>query len=151
MTNGFKRRPAHRIQGKADEWDDINEIVVFLNTCDGSVYVGIKDDGTAVGIADIDKTSLDISNIIADQIEPSSRGLVSIETPIIDGKQIVRVDIRKGSKLYYIKKYGMSSAGCFERIGTSSRGMTTEQIQKRMIASFKADLKITNLPANKKI
>lgn len=44
----------------------------------------------------------------------------------------------------------MSSAGCFERIGTSSRGMTTEQIQKRMIASFKADLKITNLPANKK-
>ena len=128
----------------------INEIVAFLNTCDGSVYVGIKDDGTVVGIADIDKTSLDISNIIADQIEPSSRGLVSIETPIIDGKQIVRVDIRKGSKLYYIKKYGMSSAGCFERIGTSSRGMTTEKIQKRMIASFKADLKITNLPANKK-
>lgn len=28
--------------------------------------------------------------------------------------------------------------------------MTTEQIQKRMIVSFKADLKITNLPANKK-
>ena len=128
----------------------INEIVAFLNTCDGSVYVGIKDDGTVVGIADIDKTSLDISNIIADQIEPSSRGLVSIETPIIDGKQIVRVDIKKGSKLYYIKKYGMSSAGCFERIGTSSRGMTPEQIQKRMIASFKADLKIINLPANKK-
>lgn len=44
----------------------------------------------------------------------------------------------------------MSSAGCFERIGTSSRGMTPEQIQKRMIASFKADLKITNLPANKR-
>lgn len=44
----------------------------------------------------------------------------------------------------------MSNAGCFERIGTSSRGMTPEQIQKRMIASFKADLKITNLPANKK-
>lgn len=103
MTNGFKRRPAHRIQGKADEWDDNQRDCRFLNTCDGSVYVGIKDDGTVVGIADIDKTSLDISNIIADQIEPSSRGLVSIETPIIDGKQIVRVDIRKGSKLYYIK------------------------------------------------
>ena len=44
----------------------INEIVAFLNTCDGSVYVGIKDDGTVVGIANIDKTSLDISNIIAD-------------------------------------------------------------------------------------
>lgn len=104
MTNGFKRRPAHRIQGKPTSGTIINEIVAFLNTCDGSVYVGIKDDGTVVGIADIDKTSLDISNIIADQIEPSSRGLVSIETPIIDGKQIVRVDIRKGSKLYYIKK-----------------------------------------------
>ena len=128
----------------------INEIVAFLNTCDGSVYVGIKDDGTVVGVADIDKTSLYVSNIIADQIEPSSRGLITIETPVIDGIQVVKIDVKKGNKLYYIKKYGMNSAGCFERIGTSSRGMTTEQIQKRMIASFKADMKITNLPANKK-
>lgn len=104
VTNGFKRRPAHRIQGKADEWDDNQRDCRFFEHVRWIGICGIKDDGTVVGIADIDKTSLDISNIIADQIEPSSRGLVSIETPIIDGKQIVRVDIRKGSKLYYIKK-----------------------------------------------
>lgn len=54
----FKEKPARGMI--------INEIIAFLNTCDGSVYVGIKDDGTVVGIANIDKTSLDISNIIAD-------------------------------------------------------------------------------------
>ena len=135
---------------KASSGTIINEIVAFLNTCDGSIYVGVRDDGTIVGISDIDKTSLNISNIIADQIEPSPRGLVSIETPVMEGKRIVRIDVKKGEGLYYIKKYGMSSAGCFERIGTSSRGMTTQQVQRRMMAFIKSGLTITNLPSHKK-
>ena len=109
----------------------VNEIVAFLNTCEGKIYIGVKDDGTIAGVDDIDKASVFASNIIADQIEPNPRGLVSIETPTVDGKRIIEIVIKKGDKLYYVKKYGMSSAGCFERIGASSRGMTPEQIAKR--------------------
>ena len=47
----------------------VNEIVAFLNTCDGKIYIGVKDDGTVVGIEDIDKASIFVSNVIADQIE----------------------------------------------------------------------------------
>lgn len=128
----------------------VNEIVAFLNTCDGKIYIGVKDDGTVVGVDDIDKASVFVSNIIADQIEPSPRGLVSIETPTVDGKRIIEIAIKEGDKLYYIKKYGMSSAGCFERIGASSRGMTPEQIAKRMLSTLKFGMKITSMPSEKK-
>lgn len=128
----------------------VNEIVAFLNACDGKIYIGVKDDGTVVGIDDIDKASVSVSNVIVDQIEPNPRGLVSVETPIIDGKHVIEISVRKGNKLYYVKKYGMSSAGCFERIGTSSRGMTPEQIAKRMLSSLKPEIKITSMPSEKK-
>lgn len=128
----------------------INEIVAFLNTCDGKIYIGVKDDGTIVGIDDIDKASVFVSNVIADQIEPNPRELVLVETPTIDDKRVIEVSVKKGDKLYYVKKYGMSSAGCFERIGTSSRGMTPEQITRRMLSSLRSEIKITSLPAEKK-
>ncbi len=40
----------------------------------------VKDDGTTGGIEDIDKASVFVSRIIANQIEPSPKGIVSIET-----------------------------------------------------------------------
>ena len=45
----------------------VNKIVAFLNTCDGKIYIGVKDDGTVVGIGDIDKASLFVSSVTADQ------------------------------------------------------------------------------------
>ena len=51
----------------------VNDIVAFLNTCDGIVYVGVKDDGIIVGIDNLDKASLMISNIVSYQIEPNPR------------------------------------------------------------------------------
>lgn len=87
----------------------VNEIVAFLNTCEGKIYIGVKDDGTIIGVDDIDKASVFVSNVIADQIEPNPRGLVSVETPTIDDKRIIEVSVKRGDKLYYVKKYGMSS------------------------------------------
>ena len=124
--------------------------VVFLNTCDGTIYIGVKDNGTIVGINDIDKASIFVSNIIAEQIEPSPRGLIEIDTPVFEKKQLIKISVKRGSKLYYVKKYGISSSGCFERIGTSSRGMTPSQISKRMLSSLKAEIKITSMPSEKK-
>lgn len=124
------------LKEKAKSGTIVNEIVAFLNTCDGTIYVGVKDDGTVIGIDNIDEALLMISDIIADQIEPSPRELVKIDTPHIDGKNIISISVKKGEKLYYVKKYGMSSAGCFERIGTSARGMTPDQIAKRYVETL---------------
>ena len=66
----------------------------------------MKDDRTIIGVTNVDETSLFISNVILDQIEPQARELVFIDTPFYDGKQIIEISIKKGSKIYYIKKHG---------------------------------------------
>ena len=42
------------------------EIVSFLNTCNGKIFIGVKDDGTIIGVTNVDETSLFISNVILD-------------------------------------------------------------------------------------
>lgn len=128
----------------------VNDIVAFLNTCDGDIYIGVTKAGKVVGLDDMDRESINVSNIINDQIEPSPRGLISTDTPTIDGKQVIQLHIRKGNRLFYVKKYGMSSAGCYERVGTTGRGMNPDQIRSRMIASIRAELKITAIPSGEK-
>ena len=127
----------------------VNEIVAFLNTCFGTIYIGVKDDGTIIGIEDISQASMFISNIISDQIEPNPRGLIEIDTPVIDYKSILKISVKKGNQLYYVKKYGLSSNGCFERIGSSARGMVSHQITNRMLSLIKSKVKITSLPSSK--
>lgn len=55
---------------------------------------------------------------------------MNTDTVNIDGKDIIKITVKKGKHIFYVKKYGMSSNGCFERIGTSARGMIPEQISK---------------------
>lgn len=146
----FKEDQHNELKENPKSGTIINDVVSFLNTCDWTIYIGVKDNGTIVGITDIDKASISVSDIIADQIEPSPRGLIEIDTPIIEKKQLIKISVKRGSKLYYVKKYGMSSSGCFKRIGTSSRGMTPSQISKRMLSSLKSEIKITSMPSEKK-
>ena len=48
----------------------------FLNAEGGIIYIGIQNDGTVIGIDNIDNTLKNISDCITDQIEPSPRGEV---------------------------------------------------------------------------
>lgn len=42
---------------KREYTDDLKkEVVAFLNTNDGTIYIGMNDDGSICGIADIDVT-----------------------------------------------------------------------------------------------
>lgn len=47
------------------------EIVAFLNATGGTIIIGVKDDGTVVGVDKIDETFRKISDIITTQIEPN--------------------------------------------------------------------------------
>ena len=47
------------------------EIVSFLNASGGMIVIGVKDDGTVVGVDKIDETFKKISDIITTQIEPN--------------------------------------------------------------------------------
>lgn len=112
------------------------EVVAFLNTNDGVIYIGIEDDGNICGVEinKLDYTMKKIADIIANSIRPNPQALINVSTKYEDEKFIVQVEIKKGNALYYINKYGRSSKGCYIRVGTSCISMTEEQIEKAYIS-----------------
>ena len=107
------------------------EIVSFLNSHSGTIYIGVDNNGEVVGIDDYDKVSLKIADRIRSNIQPSTEGLIEINTINIDDKFIIEIIVASGiEKPYYIKKLGMSTSGCTTRIGTQTISMTQHQIDK---------------------
>ena len=111
-------------------------LVAFLNTSGGTIYVGVEDDGTAVGVMNLDETLQKIGDIITMQVLPNPQEYVELGTKFINGKHVIEVKVEKGKSLYYIKKFGRSANGCYIRMGTSNRSMTEEQIEKAYIATL---------------
>ena len=60
---------------------------------------------------------------------PSTLGLFDVIVVEKDGKEVIKVIISSGpEKPYYLKKKGMSPAGCYIRVGSSKEQMTTNMI-----------------------
>ena len=115
----------------------VKEIVSFLNGNGGSILIGVKDNGTVVGVDNVDEVLRKISDIITTQIEPNPQDEIKSELKFDEGKIVVVININKGrSYLYCQKKYGYSSTGCNIRIGTTCREMTIEQIKIRYEQKF---------------
>lgn len=115
------------------------EIEAFLNTEGGGhIYIGVKKNGEVVGIEDgkLDKVMLRVADVITDQVLPKCTEFVHAHHEVMDEKDVVQIDIKKGVKLYYQKKYGMTPKGCHYRVGTKCQEMTPEEIEKRFIASL---------------
>ena len=105
-------------------------IVAFLNTMDGVIYIGVDDDGGIIGVEKLDETLKKIADIVTTQILPNPQEFIELGTKFLEGRQVIEIKVRKGTALYYIKKYGRSASGCYVRVGTSNRSMTEEQIEK---------------------
>ena len=107
------------------------EVVSFLNSSDGGIiYLGITNNGSIVGINDCDAVQLKIKDKLKHNINPSCLGLFEVLIEERDSKNIIKIVVASGNETpYYIKKYGMSSKGCFIRVGSSSEPMDTNMIE----------------------
>lgn len=120
--------------------DDIKkEIVAFANCDGGKLYIGVQDDGTVVGLDDPDGASLQISNMVRDAIKPDVTMFLHYRTIKEDGKEIVVVDIQRGTdRPYYLAKKGMRPQGVYVRQGYSAVPATDTAI-RRMIKETDGD------------
>lgn len=126
------------------------EIVSFLNSEGGTILIGVNKKNDLVGIINIDETMREISDIITDQISPRCVSFVKQFHEIIDGKNIIKIEVKKGNQLFYIKKYGLSEMGCFIRIGSSCKSLTPEEIKERFIKSLSnITTSIVDIPSRK--
>lgn len=125
------------------------EIVSFLNSDGGTIYIGVKDDGEVVGVDNIDLICRNLADIITNQIEPNPQEIIKTELLYENDYTIISVNIQKGiNPIYCQKKYGFSSSGCTIRVGTSCREMTQEQIKVRYEKRFfNSDILVTS-PTN---
>lgn len=120
--------------------DDIKkEIVAFANSEGGRLYIGVRDDGTVVGLDDPDGAALQVSNMVRDGIKPDLTMFMHYETLNEGGEQIVAVDIQQGTERpYYIAKKGLRPEGVYVRQGYSSVPATNTAI-RRMIKETDGD------------
>ncbi|HLX53138.1 MAG TPA: ATP-binding protein [Aquella sp.] len=107
------------------------EVIAFLNYKDGGIiYVGIDKTGAIVGVINPDDTQLKIKDRIKNNISPSTMGLFDVVTEMQEGKYVIKVIVASGSeKPYYLSKMGMSTRGCYIRIGSAAEPMSERMIE----------------------
>ena len=106
------------------------EVVAFLNSEGGAIYIGIDKEGHTVGVTSPDTLQLELKDRFKNNIVPSCMGLFDILAEKREGKDVVKIIVLMGyERPYYIKKYGLSEKGAFIRIGSASEPMPVKQIE----------------------
>ena len=128
----MKFQETETVELKAVAQDGIKkEIVAFANSNGGTVYVGVGDDGTVLGVEDADGCALQVSNMVRDAVRPDVTMFVSYETLNCDGKAVVAVKVQRGTnRPYYLAKKGLRPEGVYVRQGYSSVPATDAAIRQ---------------------
>ncbi len=119
--------------------DICKEVIAFANTKGGILYIGIEDNGSVVGIEDVDQVILQLNNMIRDSIKPDVTMFVHYETLFVERKHIIAVTVQKGTdRPYYLGSKGLKPSGVYVRNGTSTDPATDTAI-RRMIKETDGD------------
>jgi len=96
----------------------LKTVSAFANGVGGSIYIGVSDDGIAIGLDNPQQDAEAVSGLIKTRIEPAVKNIV-LEPLIADGKNILRVQVSGGANTpyYYI---GDGSKVAYYRIGNAS-------------------------------
>ena len=119
------------------------EVISFLNTNGGNIYIGVNDKGDIVGInGNIDLLQRTIKDRIKDNIMPSTLGLYDVIVSEKYNKKYIKVIIARGNERpYYLKEMGMTPDSCFIRVGSSIQSMSNEMINNEFSKRTRNSLK----------
>lgn len=120
------------VELKSIVMDDLKkEIIAFANCDGGTLYVGVADDGTVLGVENADECALQISNMMRDAVKPDVTMFIHYETLDCGGKAVVAVNIQRGTnRPYYLAKKGLRPEGVYVRQGYSSVPATDTAIRQ---------------------
>lgn len=113
-----------------------NEIIAFLNTRGGKIYVGVNDDGTISQSfieEDRDTLSLKLASWLQDAFYPLPSNHVTFD---FNENGVLEIDVIEGNnKPYYLKDKGPKPSGVYKRVGTSIRKCNEDEILKMIMDS----------------
>lgn len=115
----MKLKEGIHIELKEEFTSDLKkEVVAFANTNDGSIYIGINDNGDIIGVKNLDEVMLQAGNSIRNSIKPDITSFVKIYNEEIQNKDIIKIDVQRGtSRPYYIADKGLKPSGVYLRQG----------------------------------
>jgi len=112
LTTEFKREYTEEIK---------KTIVAFANTAGGTIYIGINDDKSIIGLKNPDDTMLQITNAIRSSIKPDVTLFVNYKTEKRGKAAVIAITVQKGTACpYYLASKGIRPEGVYVRQGTSS-------------------------------
>ena len=108
------------------------EIVAFLNSGSGTIYIGYNDNGELIGLENVKETEEKISNGIRGKIVPDCSVFVSINNSTLDNKDYIIINVSKGVNIYSLKDKGIIK-GTYIRNGSCSMSATEETVKQMII------------------
>ena len=108
------------------------EIVAFLNSGSGTIYIGYNDNGELIGLENVKETEEKISNGIRGKIVPDCSVFVSINNATLDNKDYIIINVSKGVNIYSLKDKGIIK-GTYIRNGSCSMSATEETVKQMII------------------
>ena len=113
------------------------EVVAFVNSYGGDIYIGVEDNGTVCGVENPDEVMLQISGKLRDSILPDVIPFLRITTEVIDGKNVVKVSVSSGTnKPYYIQEKGIKPSGVYVRVGSYFQPLSNEGIMQMILKYY---------------
>ena len=112
------------------------EIVAFANTNNGTIYIGIDDNGKIVGLKQAEKDLEALSGMIREGIKSDLTLYTKIYIERVEDKDIIIVKVSEApNKPYYLSDKGLKSSGVYLRHGNVSVQANEEVIKKLLIES----------------
>ncbi len=119
-----------------ENWDDKRDgaqlkktLVAFANTVGGDIYIGVNDEGKAVGLSNPSFVEEKLASTIRDAIQPSIAGIVSTEKIKINDKIILRVHVDAGNLRPYCLD-PKTASGIYIRIGNTTSPASIDDIAR---------------------
>ena len=110
------------------------EIVSFANTEGGEIHIGIRDDGTVVGVQDSDDVMTRISNVAHDSVLPDIMPFIQIRSYTVNEKEVVRITVSTGTERpYYLASKGLKPSGVYVRRGSACVPLSESGIRQMIL------------------
>lgn len=108
------------------------EIISFLNTNSGTIYIGYDDNGNLVGLDNSKEIEEKISNGIKTKIYPDARVFISVSNETFEEKNYISIKVSKGVDIYYLKEKGIVK-GTYLRTGSCSIPASEETVKQMIL------------------
>lgn len=117
----------------------VKTIIAFANTGGGTLYIGVDDSGTPVGVDNVDAELTKLTSMMRDSIRPDILMNVACDVRDEGGMPVMVVRVERGVKRpYYLASKGPRPEGVYIRSGAASVPATETAIL-RMVQETEGD------------